>query len=373
MTVPAFALADYTLATARWLSSRSTGRPQVVPEFWAQAEAAETLAKTAQAYDVNPHRAIYPAAWALWLSRLTKDEYTALKARSGTELAPLPASFFRALRQPDSPQADLWLAKTEDLAQIEPRRVGLLSVMPGRLRLAHGEVPLLWAGEDKLLVELDGQEVEIDRRHEGTGYEILQRPIVLGRSRVSAEDADSRTARLPEQLRLLESLDLAQSVFPVVGCRSAVETWLGAPPVCVCGASESAAFYYLATAIFGLTCLPTTAAFTNPSTGERLTVQASIPSVVKQGGALSDERLAAVDWMLGVTERAPCVVDAAGRVWWPGPVQLWQEVGEAPVVTDREWLAGVSADALRQAVLACGYGVAEAELIAGRLQSLGCE
>lgn len=373
--------ADLVQAVASYVADR--GAPfdslqvPVDPAFWNNTKAAETLARTCADYGLSPEEAAMPAAWSLWLESGEDLDYLDLRrqAQEGIgrpdwlqrvlpKVGQLPASFFWYLlrERAQSPQeAMLTLARGK---RTSPVKVGLLAVLPGLLETSAGTAKLLWVGKDRLLCDLGGRELELDRARSSL-YRIVEEPILLGRSRLTPSDACPLTTRSTPQADLLRSLDLEQSVFPTVGSRDALRSWLSSPPSFAwVGPNDSATYYRVTTKIFGLSCVPAVACFSNPSTHELCCVQASVPAA-RPGFADPPAELLAADYVLGVASRPPPVVDASGRAWFGGPVSLFRGGHPAGVLPKK-----IDPAELRAELLACGCDPAQASGAARRLAEL---
>jgi len=373
--------ADLVQAIASYVADRSAPfdplQVPVDPSFWGSARAAETLARTCADYGLSPEEAALPAAWRLWLDDGEDLDYLDLRrqAQDGVgkpdwlqrvlpKVGQLPASFFWYLlreRAQGPQEAMLALARGKGH---ETAKVGLLAVLPGLLETSAGTTKLLWVGKDRLLFDLGGRELELDRARSSL-YRILEEPILLGRSKLIPSDACPMTTKSQAQADLLRHLDLEQSVFPAVGTRDELRCWLTSPPSFAwVGPSDSATYYRVAAGIFGLSCVPAVACFMNPSTHESCCVQASVPAS-RPGLADPPAELLAADYVLGVASRPPPVVDAAGRAWFGGPVSLFREGRPAGALPKK-----IDPAELRAELLACGCDPAQASGAARRLAEL---
>lgn len=343
---------DLDAATASWLASRKVDRPEVVSEFWRHPDLPLTLEKTATDLGVSPDRALMPASWRLWLSQLSLQKYQLAKA--SPQHIGVAESFFAALRA--APESALWLAKAETLPSVQPRRVGLLDVIPGVVRLAWGEAPLLWLDESSVWIEEIGR---VAREREREVFDVVRKPAILGRTRLEASDADEATTHLSEQFTLLRSVDLAQTAD-----MRGEFCWTKTPPLCLWRGAADAAAYYVLAKLCELDCVPATAAFTNPSTSETCCVQEVVVGVVGESD-VNDPEAAALDWLLGAEGRSRPVVDSAGRLWCVGPVRLGGEVlGDPPAAT---WPTKVDPERLLAAATECGL---DPDLLGQRLAAL---
>lgn len=337
-------------------------RAPVGADFW-RALRPEVVAGLAADLHAEPAEVLLPAAWAVWLDSEDEAAYEQMRERArriepsgwGAEFGPLVASFFWHLLRPASATASLWsLAGPGGAA-----RVGLLSVVPGSVRLSDGEHPLLWRDGVGVVAWVAGREVEAPAVMEGVIFDVVRAPIVLGRTTLSSSDSDLSTQQ-PEQVQLLRSLDLASTVRPIVGWRSISSAWTPAG-FCWEGGRE-AALRYLLVKEMGGGSVPVTACFTNPSTSGSCCVQAPVCGV-RSALAVepTDPIVLAAEWILGVSSVGG-VVDAAGRTWWTGSVR-------SSARTSPPGKVKFDVDAVVQLLLAAGCSW-ELDVLAGRAKTV---
>lgn len=200
------------------------------------------------------------------------------------------------------------LVKSVDVEDTPLVAVGHVLVSPGRARAATGELPLLWVDGDRAVVEVDGEL----RQSQVAGFlEVLAPPRACGRTRVQASDALPASAH-PDQLQLLEGLDLRQSALTPAAPDGSC--WLQAPRAHVSVSCPDAAVYCAVARELGVLGVATAAAFTNPSTG------AESVALLFPGGSVAKaprpEAVRQLDRLLGVMPR-PWMEWCAGGVWLP--------------------------------------------------------
>ena len=346
----------------------------VDPSFWGNLDASRVVAQVCSDYGLEPRLAAMPAAWRLWLADCPELDYAELRrqaeaigrdewlAKAPDALGALPATFFWFLLHAGEPSVAGDMLRLARSTATELARVGLLSVLPGEVETSAGRAELLWIGKRSLVCRVGDREFEVDCDR-ATLYRVLREPRLLGRSALSPSDTCPRTTRSQAQADLLRSLDLAQSAEPPVGHRDPLRSWLSSPPsFCWVGSPDAAIYYRVATEVFGASCVLVAAAFLNPSTGESCCAQAT-PAEAKPGPAEPPPELLAADFVLGVANRPPPVVDSAGRGWWGGPVDLFRQNDQTvPRLGKR-----IDPISLRAELIACGCDPADVRQAVERL------